>query len=106
MLDNYQRSFTRNIEFIKNSTQPLMDFNSSLKYFANFNTLQLKLNYESRRKSDWLSKTKKLMQSVEKNVESNSFANELSNTLSTFSRLKLDNWPTWKGDENSSERSN
>ena len=34
----------RNIEFLKNYTQNILDFNNSIKYYGNLNNLYLKLN--------------------------------------------------------------
>lgn len=72
MLDSYQRSYTKNIDYIKTQIQPLLDFQYSLKYFGNQNNLYLKTISETRKKSDWLSKTKKSIQSLSKILENNS----------------------------------
>lgn len=43
MLDNYQRSFAKNVEYLQNHSQLILDFNTSVKYYANRNNFYLKM---------------------------------------------------------------
>lgn len=54
---------------------------------------------ETGRKTDWLSKTKKTLSSTAKNIENNGFSIELNNKLNAGNKIKLDLWPTWKGED-------
>lgn len=54
---------------------------------------------EMNRKGDWVIKTKKTLQMTTKNIESSTYTNELGNILSVGNRIKLDMWPTWKGED-------
>lgn len=52
------------MDFLKTQTQTIMEFNSSVKYFSNKNSFYLKLNSETRKKSDWVVKVKRAMQNT------------------------------------------
>lgn len=51
------------------------------------------------RKTDWIIKTKKTLQISSKNIENTSYPLELNNLLNLGNKIKLDLWPTWKGEE-------
>ncbi len=96
-METYQRSFVKNIEYLRDQTQPLIEFQNSIKYFSNKNNFYLKMAAESGRKTDWIMKTKKTLQLTSKNIENNGFAIDLNNMLNAGNKIKLDLWPTWKG---------
>jgi hypothetical protein len=100
LLDTYQRGYTKNMDYIKAQVQPLLDFHNSIKYYGNQNNLYMKVISEAKKKTDWLTKAKRSMQSLLKMTESNSSYNsELNNLISSANRIKLDIWPAWKGEE-------
>ena len=100
LLDTYQRSYTKNMEYIRTTVQPLLDFQTSTRYYANQNNLYMKILSEARKKTDWFSKTKKSLHQLGKIIESGSSYNSDVNTLlASASRIKLDIWPAWKGEE-------
>lgn len=61
MLDTYKKSFVKNMDYLKLHAQAILEFNNSLKYFSNKNSFYLKLNSETRKKSDWIGKVKKAL---------------------------------------------
>lgn len=69
LLDNHKKSYVKNIDFLKTQTQTIMEFNSSVKYFSNKNSFYLKLNSQTRKKSDWVVKVKRAMQNTQKSLE-------------------------------------
>ena len=100
MLDTYQRTYTKNIEHIKTQVQPLLDFQTAIRYYGNHNNLYMKTITEARKKTDWLSKTKKSLSTLSKLLESSSsYSGDLNNLLGSASRIKLDIWPAWKGED-------
>jgi hypothetical protein len=62
LLDNYQKIFVKNIEFLQNHSESLINFQHSIKYYLNPNNLYLKIVAEANKKSDWLIRTKKILQ--------------------------------------------
>ena len=98
-METYQRSFVKNIEFLRDQTQPMIDFQSSIKYFSNKNNFYLKMASETNRRTDWILKAKKTLHLTSKNIESTAFPIDLNNLLSVSNRIKLDMWPTWKGED-------
>jgi len=52
------------------------------------------------RKSDWIIKTKKAIQSATKIIESPTFSSDFNNTLTVSNKIKLDALPAWKSEEN------
>jgi hypothetical protein len=80
-------------------TQAIIDFQNSIKYYANRNNFYLKLVSEANRKSDWILKTKKLLNEAARNLENANFTNETNNLLAASNKIRLDTWPQWKGDE-------
>lgn len=100
LLDTYQRSYTKNMEYIRTTVQPLLDFQTSTRYYANQNNLYMKILSEARKKTDWFSKTKKSLHHLGKIIESgSSYNSDLNTLLASASRIKLDIWPAWKGEE-------
>ena len=100
ILDNYQRTFIKNIEYLRSQTDPLIDYQQSLKYYANKNNLFLKTISEARKKSDWLLKSKKIIMNANKILENNYYINDTNSVLSNANKIRLDLLPTWKGEEN------
>ena len=41
LLDTYQRSYTKNIEYVKNQIEPILDFENAIKFYGNENNLYL-----------------------------------------------------------------
>lgn len=68
LLDNYQKIFVKNIDYLKSNAQILLDFNNSVKYYSNKNNFYLKMVTEAHKKSDWISKMKKNLQNLSKNL--------------------------------------
>jgi CRISPR/Cas system CSM-associated protein Csm5 (group 7 of RAMP superfamily) len=68
MLDNYKKTFVGNVEYLRNSVQVLLDFNNFFKYYSNKNNFYLKIVTEARKKTDWLMKAKKNIQTITKNL--------------------------------------
>lgn len=59
MLDAYQVEYLKNMEYLKRQTQALLEYEKSLKYYANENNMKLKVVNENRKKTEWLTKAKK-----------------------------------------------
>jgi hypothetical protein len=74
MLDNFKKTFIGNVDYLKNNVQSILDFNNSVKYYANKNNLYLKIVTETRKKSDWIIKAKKNIQTLGKNMENSSYS--------------------------------
>ena len=56
----------KNMEYIKTQVQPLLDFQTTIRYYGNHNNLYMKTITEVRKKTDWFSKTKKNLFSLSK----------------------------------------
>ena len=70
-----------------------------MKYYSNANNLFLKLAHETRKKSlDWFIQKKKMLNNINKAVESPTFSIELSKVVQSYSSMNLDKLPMWLGD--------
>lgn len=77
----------------------MIEFQNTIKYFSNKNNFYLKMAAETGRKTDWIMKTKRTLHSTSKNIENSAFPIELNNILNVGNKIKLDLWPTWKGED-------
>ena len=51
----------KNIDYLRNQTEAIIDYQQTLKYYSNTNNFFLKTISEIQKKSDWLLKSKKIM---------------------------------------------
>ena len=59
----------------------------------------LKTISEVRKKSDWLTKSKKFMLNANKIIENNYYIGDVVGILSNANKIRFDLLPTWKGEE-------
>lgn len=71
-----------------------------MKYYSNENNLFLKVGLESRKKTDWLIKSKKIISQANKILESSTYMSDVIGMLNSANKIRLDLLPTWKGEEN------
>ena len=98
ILDNYQKAFMKNIDFLRNQTEAIIDYQQTLKYYSNTNNFFLKTISEIQKKSDWLLKSKKIMMNANRILQNTHYINETVNILTVASKIRLDLLPTWKGE--------
>ncbi len=100
-LDDYKRTFFSNLEALRRESSDLMNFETSLKFYSNPNTLLLKLSTEAEKRSlDWILQQKKTLSKITKNessyMQSQSYST-LSSYISKVNEMNMMIKPVWMG---------
>jgi hypothetical protein len=100
-LDDYKRTFFSNLEALRRESSDLMNFETSLKFYSNPNTLLLKLSTEAEKRSlDWILQQKKTLSKIAKNessyMQSQSYST-LSSYISKVNEMNMMIKPVWMG---------
>jgi hypothetical protein len=100
-LDDYKRTFFSNLEALRRESSDLMNFETSLKFYSNPNTLLLKLSTEAEKRSlDWILQQKRTLSKITKNessyMQSQSYST-LSSYISKVNEMNMMIKPVWMG---------
>ncbi len=100
-LDDYKRTFFSNLEALRRESSDLMNFETSLKFYSNPNTLLLKLSTEAEKRSlDWILQQKKTLSKITKH-ESSYMQSQSYSTLSSYigkvNEMNMMIKPVWMG---------